>query len=439
METTEILVLNPDGSASQVVQLDYGHAGEVGYRVGIVWDDQNQPGQPVETINTYVSDPNVATEAFDDFLYQNNDSTLLLIGGNEGGRETLAKVFDYSKDNVVAHQDNPNVFSTITVRTDQDINLFSGDDSTVTNALNETRQTLRAELDSPKRFVPNLPKINQINPIEVREVPFLPISSAAPESSSAVMFSRDVQPFESGELKWVQVTIPIDELEEAGDEIRLKDPTKVFATTEGAEVNEFEDEIGENEVEKIVEAIETNEDAEAGYWYKVFKDYDNRDDELFFYHLKSGEVNESDLQTDQGLPVRESPTSGHSEKVDDGSSSQDGNADEGLSDFEADNDQVPSTDLQREPQHLPLDSQTEQGVNLKSTQPAVPLSAASILVAGMVLREKTDPAKTEKKGALTQPDSTSGYDRPDDQPKTIGFKKLDRVTRRIKNAMRRIV
>ena len=122
----------------------------------------------------------------------------------------------------------------------------------------------------------------------------LPLGSSSPDTSSSFTFSRDVQPFESGELKWVQVQIPLSELEELDGEVRLKDPTKNFGKSEDVEVNDLDDEIGENEVEKIIDVIESNEESEAGYWYKVFKDYRNRDDELFFYHFKTGESQQTD-------------------------------------------------------------------------------------------------------------------------------------------------
>ena len=132
----------------------------------------------------------------------------------------------------------------------------------------------------------------------------IPLSSSSPDTSSSVTFSRDVQPFETGDLKWVQVQIPISELEEVDGEVRLLNPNKVFGNNEDAELHDLDDSIGENEVEKIIDVIETNEDSEAGYWYKVFKDYRNRDDELFFYHFKTGEFQ----QSEQSDSPAQSPT-----------------------------------------------------------------------------------------------------------------------------------
>ncbi|MEM9941702.1 MAG: hypothetical protein AAF939_08940, partial [Planctomycetota bacterium] len=284
--TTKVLVLNPDGSANQDIVLTYGHAGETGYRVGVVWDDQNQSGNPVELINTYVADPTVMTEAFDDAIYVQNPGVLLQIDGNEGGFETISKVGPYSKENIIAHNDTPNVFSTVTVRNDQDINLFSGDIVSVTNQLNETSQVILAELDSPKRFAPDLPTINQINPVEVKTFEFVPLSSTTPDQDNSFEFTRDTQPFESGELRWVLVTIPMDEIEEISGELRLVNPSRFYAADPVSDVFNLPD-VGENEVEKIIREIESNPNAEPGFWYRIFKDYRNRDDELFFYHFKT--------------------------------------------------------------------------------------------------------------------------------------------------------
>ena len=292
--TSTLLLLNEDGSADQDIVAEYGRTGEAGYRVGIVWDSQNQPGQPVEVINTFVADPLVGSEAFEDAVFQNNPNLFLQIGGNEGGQETFTKTENYSAQAIILHQDDPNVFSEVTVRNDQDINLFTGPLETAANSLNETTQTIFAELDAPRGFAPDLPTINMINPIPLRMAVELPLGSSSPDTSSSFSFTRDVQPFESGDLKWVQVQIPLSELEELDGEVRLKDPTKIFGKSEDSEINDLDDEIGENEVEKIIEVIETNEESEAGYWYKVFKDYRNRDDELFFYHFKTGEPQQID-------------------------------------------------------------------------------------------------------------------------------------------------
>lgn len=115
--TTEFLVLNPDGSADQNIVLEYANPGEAGYRVGVVWDNQNQPGNPVENPNTFVANVNDASEAYNDAIYVDNPTTIHPLGGNEGsGQETIPKIAEYSKDAIIAHQFDPKVFSEVTVR-----------------------------------------------------------------------------------------------------------------------------------------------------------------------------------------------------------------------------------------------------------------------------------------------------------------------------------
>jgi hypothetical protein len=232
--------------------LEYGNLGEAGYRVGVVWDADNDVGSPVEVINTYVINLNDPTEAYDDTLYQANSVTLEQIVGVEGfGRETISKVSAYSLNALIAHQDEPKVFSDVTVRNDQHINLFAGELDSVDNSLNETTQRIRADLDSPKKFALQLPPINAVNPIQLKNTPDAPLESASPDDVSSSAFKRDVQPFESGELKWVQVKIPLQDLEEFGEDVRLVDPTKFYPSAEDAAEFKIDEDIGENEVEKL--------------------------------------------------------------------------------------------------------------------------------------------------------------------------------------------
>ncbi len=423
--TTEILVLNTDGSADQQIVLDIGNVGETGYRVGIVWDGENQPGSPVENINTFVPNPDVASEAFEDEIVQNNTTTLHPFSGVGGERVTLQKIESYTAEAVILHQESPNVFSTVTVRNDQDINLFAGALRSVSNALNETEQTLRAEFDQPRREAPNLPKITPINPIEIKTIAELPISSSAPESSSTLTFDRDVQTFETGDLKWVQVTIELEDLEEFGDEVRIKDPTKVFAKSDGAEIVDLDDEIGENEVEKIIEDIEKNEKAESGYWYKVFKDYQNRDDELFFYHFKTGD---SQIQSDQADDSQLNPEASDLDTTDTDQSP--GNELE-----EIERKFVPPERPGSDFEPIPETSESESDSNSTSFSPQT-LSATGLMAASLLI-QKTNSAKKKDDSAATQPDCkkselTSSRSKQS-QPK---FSRLDRIKRRIQNAIR---
>ncbi|MFK7768037.1 MAG: beta strand repeat-containing protein [Mariniblastus sp.] len=413
--TTEILVLNTDGSADQDIVLDYGHTGEQGYRVGIVWDKDNRPGSPAEVINTFVSGPNIATEAFDDdVIYRDNPTTFHPFSGQGGERVTLPKIGAYSKEAVILHQDVPNVFSTITVRNDQDINLFTGSLASASNALNETDQTLRAEFDAPKKAVPNIPRINPINPIEIKTTTELPISSSAPETSNTLTFDRDVQPFETGDLKWVQVSIPLSNLEEFGNEVRIKDPTKVFPKSDDAETNELPDQIGENEVEKIIDEIESSKKAEPGYWYKVFKDYQNRDDELFFYHLKTGDMESGDSKFDN---LNENQELEKANPIEPESTPKERPG----SDFEPNSGSQLDADTDAS---FPI----QQPETTHSTVGPHSLSAAGLMAATLLLQRtkiQSDPTKSEDDEPIN----------PKPEPK---FSRLARMKRKIKNALNSI-
>lgn len=416
--TTEILVLNSDGSADQNIVLQYASPGEAGYRVGVVWDIENQPGNPVENPNTFVPNVSDPTEAFDDAIYQNNPTTLHLFGGNEGaGRETIGKIEAYSKDAIISHQFDPKVFSRVTVRNDQNINLFFGPLNAVDNSLNETSVTIRADLDAPKKFALALPPISQINPIEVRTITDVPVQSSSPDDVSTSSFERDVQQFETGELKWVRVKIPLADLESFGDEVRLKDPTKIYLKAADAKEFEIDAEIGENEIEKIIRAIETNRETEAGYWYKVFKDYQNRDDELFFYHLKTGEVPQLDEGPESNFLDTDSSDNGDSNEVpqpvDDSKPTRP--EENGVS------NRLPETE--RLSAH---NIRTVSAAEISPSTANLGVSASSLLVAGLLLdRRRQSKTFSERVG----PDVEEVE--PIDRLKSTGFGRLARLKRRL--------
>ena len=302
-ETTQLLTLNTDGTVSQDIVIEYGQLGEVGFRVGIVFDALNQPLNPIEDLNLFTPSNTVESEAFEDAIFQQNTVVRGLIGGNEGGRETFSQIDDFTAQAVITHFDNPNVFTDIIVRNDQDINLFTGSLATVDNSLNEVTQRILSVFDLPRGAAPLLPTINPINSIEVRPTFDLPFDSPPPIDLTSSIFSRQIAPFEEGELRWVQVEIPVDELELVGDEISLRKPSKLYPAAEDASEQDFEN-VGENETDRIIGQIERSPIAEPGYWYRIFKAYDYRGDELFFYHYKTGEVDDaaSDLETGAQSP-----------------------------------------------------------------------------------------------------------------------------------------
>ena len=307
-DTTQILTLNTDGSVSQDIVIEYGQLGEVGFRIGVIFDSQNQPSAPIEPLNLFTPSNTVDSEAFEDDIFQQNTVIRALIGGNEGGRETISQVDDFSAQAVIAHFDNPNVFTDIIIRNDQDINLFSGPLATVDNSLNETTQQILSIFDLPRGAAPDLPIINPINSIEVRPTFDLPFDSPPPIDQSDSIFDREVAPFENGELRWVQAEIPVDEIEVMGDEVVLKQPSKLYPAVDDFNEQVFEN-VGENETDRIIDQIERSPAAEPGYWYRVFKAYDNRGDESFFYHYKTGEIDDlpSDPSTGDEEPEKATP------------------------------------------------------------------------------------------------------------------------------------
>ena len=307
-DTTQILTLNTDGSVSQDIVIEYGQLGEVGFRIGVIFDSQNQPSAPIEPLNLFTPSNTVDSEAFEDDIFQQNTVIRALIGGNEGGRETISQVDDFSAQAVIAHFDNPNVFTDIIIRNDQDINLFSGPLATVDNSLNETTQQILSIFDLPRGATPDLPTINPINSIEVRPTFDLPFDSPPPIDQSDSIFDREVAPFENGELRWVQAEIPVDEIEVMGDEVVLKQPSKLYPAVDDFNEQVFEN-VGENETDRIIDQIERSPAAEPGYWYRVFKAYDNRGDESFFYHYKTGEIDDlpSDPSTGDEEPEKATP------------------------------------------------------------------------------------------------------------------------------------
>ena len=155
--TNFILVLNANGTADQSVQVLFGNPGEVGYRVGVIWDSQNSIGQPVENPNLFVPffpDPlNPMTsenypdfEAFLTFAFANLGVNVFDI--NSVIANIFNKIEAFSQDAIINHQFDQNVFTTIVVRNDQNINLFVGDETTVDNSLNESITTVRSQFDN---------------------------------------------------------------------------------------------------------------------------------------------------------------------------------------------------------------------------------------------------------------------------------------------------
>ena len=130
--------------------------------------------------------------------------------------------------------------------------------------MNETTQQILSIFDLPRGAAPDLPIINPINSIEVRPTFDLPFDSPPPIDQSDSIFDREVAPFENGELRWVQAEIPVDEIEVMGDEVVLKQPSKLYPAVDDFNEQVFEN-VGENETDRIIDQIERSPAAEPGY------------------------------------------------------------------------------------------------------------------------------------------------------------------------------
>ena len=423
-DTTQLLTLNPDGTVSQDIVIEYGNSGEAGYRVGIVWDSQNGGANPVEDLNLFTPSTTVASEAYEDILFQQNTVIRLLIGGNEGGRETFSKVEDFTAEAVIETFDNPDVFSDVTVRNDQDINLFSGSLDSVDNSLNENQQQLlRAVFDLPKRGELPLPAISVINSIEVRPTFDVPFDSPTPLDQTRSIFEREVAPFESGELRWVQVEIPIDQMEMVGDEVILKQPTTMYPALDDATEMVFEN-VGENETDRIAEQIERSPAAEPGYWYKIYKAYNNRNDELTFYYYKTGEIDSAPDETPNGTDSLQS----------DEAFEDDGNA--------TDTELLEPSALEQPPEP---NADANDASNHPPTVNSSPSIAASTILMGLLRRETkrnevASAASSSPTGDTTIGDTTIGEDvnrdeKIDESASSQSYDRLSRFKRKLKRCL----
>ncbi len=268
------------------------------------------------------------------------------------------------------------------------------------------------------------------------------VISATPDEVATTAFVRDIPPFETGELKWVRVLIPLRDLEAYGEEVRLKDPSQFYPDAPDAMEFSIGNEIGENETEKIIRQIESNRNAEPGYWYKVFKDYKNRDDELFFYHLKTGDVPQPDFGPEsdfQDLPPRSQPVpesnSSGSELLstpNDDSAPHDPVAEEKRTESEPSNlnTSEPPNDLHAaHPQTSTLQAHPATDHFSTDSLPAG-LSATSLMMAGMLLERRNAAAENRNPPADDNPDShdLTGQRRP-------GYTLLDRWKRRLRGQL----
>jgi len=302
----------------QSAEILYGNLGEEGYRVGFIWDaanlgfDANMDGiispeeidKLAENANLFKSPVGGNSEAFVDFVFIDfSDANLpvtdviIVQGGEEGVTPAIfQKNANYSPAEVL-ERTTPVVLTTVVVRNDQNINLFAGN---LGNDLNQTLEKFEAQFEA---FTPILLPLTF--EIEIEDVEFEVTEDVTLETTSFVgtteiEFSSTLPDEGVNSLCYVMVKVTADDIEEVAGELKLTDPSKELDAVDGKEITEVNNsnddddaEVEEGDIESIIEVIERDPKAEAGYWYKVFLKT-NGESRLLFYHLKTGDVPQSD-------------------------------------------------------------------------------------------------------------------------------------------------
>ncbi|MCP4095984.1 MAG: hypothetical protein GY748_07055, partial [Planctomycetaceae bacterium] len=314
--TNLVIVQESGGIGNQSVQLEYGNIGEQGYRVGVIWDaakfgvDSNGDGiiSPSEVINPS-KNPNlyldynglpspVSSEEFSDFnsfatTPINQEMPIGFEGAASGA--VFDKVGPYSIIDFTS-RDTPVVLSTAVVRNDQNINLFVGDSTEVDNSLNEKMMTWEAQFAvATVGYIPEMsnPEMPQLEFAVEEDVVFA--SNDMVVINEMDMGSTTFR-IEEDELFYVLVKVSPEDIQEVGGELRLTNPSLELEGVKGSEARISSDE-GGNDVEEIIQQIEQDPNAEAGYWYKVYQKNGNQM-RLLFYHLKIGKEATTDDGTD---------------------------------------------------------------------------------------------------------------------------------------------
>ena len=325
--TTTIISLDGSSTASQQIQAIYGNVGEVGYRLGFVFDSERRfdPAfdNSQEIPNLYTTNGSTLTEGFniaiqavaDSAAQTSVDSQELSVqtaiveqaGELDAGpfnfNSVFQKVEPFSLESLSARTDTPFLFTVVEVRNDQDINLFVG--SEATNALNAVSDTLEATIET---FGVE-PFVHQVGFVEHNIPDILPPDRILDQTPVvSVVELPEVTTFEqTGELRFVAVKIdnpdsdeddekPELNFTEVDGELVLKDPLISYEPFDPDDAKELEG-VTRNQYEEITAAIEADPKAEAGLWYKIYIDNENNadEDELLFYYYKIGKQQDADL------------------------------------------------------------------------------------------------------------------------------------------------
>ncbi|MEM7782276.1 MAG: hypothetical protein AAF623_02910, partial [Planctomycetota bacterium] len=297
-----------------------GSPGEEGYRLAYIWDSQrrfdpefgaaqeipnlytaNSSGNPGERFDLEIVDQNtLATQNISEAVPTIQNGLIESDFPDPGtfNFETLfVKVDPWTAVALAERIGDPQVFTTVIVRNDQDINLFVGDLGNVDNSLNSTSVVLEGTLETQGITIPSVPFDIEPNQVVVSD-PVIPVQQQ-------VLFIQNVdlpeppRPVDPGVISYqaVDITDP-DLVFEVDGELILKNPEKEYDFLDPGDEPEELKKVKKNQVEQIIQRINQDENAEAGLWYKIFIDYEDgsgKEDELLFYYFKTGQGQQDDV------------------------------------------------------------------------------------------------------------------------------------------------
>ena len=442
--TTTVIRLDASNTAVQDIESIYGHTGEEGYRFALVWDSQRRFdfgfASAQEQANLYTQLTN-DSEIFPVAISDQDAAGMQLVSDLDFQTDLIEQVApfagDYNFDTVFAKVENwtanalslriddPRVFTTVEVRNDQDINLFVGAIGVADNSLNAVSYVLEARIENPSFGEPGRPVEIEPNPI-----PFRPPPPPLPEQPPFIQPPEPPefrQPEVLGKLSWLPVEIGNlvnvpdeadgeleDHILEVDGELILKNPEADYEPlNEGELPHPFED-ADKNQVDKIIQEIENDPNAEAGLWYKIFINNVGKKDEFLFYYFKTGNQQTDDLGPESDFEKNAAEINDH-----DQSQPPEADGEDQASDNEsANNDgrQIPA--FKQDPFLDPGASSESIAVRELSGSEKLGLSSGTILLAALAKRKRGESTETVV--------SQLGSLKPD-----VGFSRFDRLKRRV--------
>ena len=327
----------------------------------------------------------------------------------------------YDLADFIERRDSPFVITTVEVRNDQDINFFVG--ANPDNSLNAVRETIQTTLETNQFFVP--PPSTIVVENEVFEAPPIPVQIIqAPFQPPQEPVEFEIR-VDAGQLSWVPVEVEAKDLIAIGDELILKNPDEDFAPAKEAAVVRLEG-VEKNEIQEIITQIEEDPKAEAGVWYKIFLDYDDRSgkkDELLFYYFKTGQKSdepdlgpESDLGQTPDKVIEPAPGENNANDA--------GNEAAAEGQLTRLDDEIPGGRL------VAVSTQRTESIEVEAspagtkTAATYGVGAGAMLLANLLASGETE--RRESKGANTSSETgeKSGQ-------KKVGFSRFERLKRKI--------